>query len=310
MTLRVGLIGLDRTGTHLLERLRLRPVFHVAAVFDPDPSRSEAVSHLAETTTASLDETLAVPANMIVVAGPVADRAGWAAAALAAGRHVVLAPPVAPDVGSARELLTLADRARRRLGVLRLDHEQGEFLTAHAVAVCGLLGELRTVRRSVASAGLVGTGENPWDTFAPTDFAQALDLLAAAEMSSPLSSADGREGSLRVLFVSRVPGMDGECGGYLAVFQSPEGVLVEVSRNLRAVLPEDTGWRLSGSKGGYAHGSRFVRGDDDEIYDLPVEAPTPPDPLDVLRAVVEDDSDAWRTEYLRAVAVVRLLAVR
>jgi scyllo-inositol 2-dehydrogenase (NADP+) len=91
----------------------------------------------------SAEELLADPAvELVVVAAPNAVHHALAAAALRAGRHVVVDKPFTLSTADADELLTLAGAADRRLSVFHNRRWDGDFLTVRRLLEAGTLGEV------------------------------------------------------------------------------------------------------------------------------------------------------------------------
>jgi scyllo-inositol 2-dehydrogenase (NADP+) len=92
---------------------------------------------------ASAEELLADPAvELVVVAAPNAVHHALAAAALRAGRHVVVDKPFALATADADELIALAAAEGRRLSVFHNRRWDGDFLTVRRVLEAGALGEV------------------------------------------------------------------------------------------------------------------------------------------------------------------------
>ena len=93
----------------------------------------------------SADELLEDPAvELVVVAAPNAVHHRLAAAALRAGRHVVVDKPFTLTTAEADELIELAAAADRRLSVFHNRRWDGDFLTVRRGVEDGVLGEVTT----------------------------------------------------------------------------------------------------------------------------------------------------------------------
>jgi scyllo-inositol 2-dehydrogenase (NADP+) len=91
----------------------------------------------------SLAELLEDPAvELVVVAAPNAVHHQLAAAALRAGRHVVVDKPFTITTAEADELIGLAEAADRRLSVFHNRRWDGDFLTVRRSLEAGLLGDV------------------------------------------------------------------------------------------------------------------------------------------------------------------------
>ncbi len=92
---------------------------------------------------ASPAELLEDPAvELVVVAAPNAVHFELAAAALRAGRHVVVDKPFTLSVAEADELIELAEAAGRRLSVFHNRRWDSDFLTVRRCLETGLLGDV------------------------------------------------------------------------------------------------------------------------------------------------------------------------
>jgi predicted dehydrogenase len=139
----VGLIGYGLGGAvfhaPLIQhepRLRLRAVV---------TSRAGQVErdHPGVRVVASADELLADPAvELVVVAAPNAVHHELAAAALLAGRHVVVDKPFTLTTADADELIALAESEDRLLSVFQSRRWDGDFLTVRRCLEAGLLGRV------------------------------------------------------------------------------------------------------------------------------------------------------------------------
>jgi scyllo-inositol 2-dehydrogenase (NADP+) len=139
----VGLIGYGLGGSAFHAPLvAAEPRLRLAAVVT---SRREQVErdHPGVRVVAGADELLADPeVELVVVAAPNAVHHPLAAAALRAGRHVVVDKPFALSVAEADELIALAEAADRRLSVFHNRRWDGDFRTVQRAVEGGTLGEV------------------------------------------------------------------------------------------------------------------------------------------------------------------------
>ncbi|MEQ9497053.1 MAG: Gfo/Idh/MocA family oxidoreductase [Deltaproteobacteria bacterium] len=80
--------------------------------------------------------------DLVVVASPNRQHVEHAKAALAAGKHVVVEKPVAPDAASMRDLASAAQRAGRLLVPFQNRRYDGDFATVRAQLEGGHLGKI------------------------------------------------------------------------------------------------------------------------------------------------------------------------
>ena len=139
----VGLIGYGLGGSAFHAPLiAAEPRLRLAAVVT---SRREQVErdHPGVRVVAGADELLADPeVELVVVAAPNAVHHPLAAAALRAGRHVVVDKPFALSVAEADELIALAEASDRRLSVFHNRRWDGDFRTVQRAVEGGTLGEV------------------------------------------------------------------------------------------------------------------------------------------------------------------------
>jgi scyllo-inositol 2-dehydrogenase (NADP+) len=141
----VGLIGYGLGGSAFHAPLiAAEPRLRLEAVVT---SRAEQVErdHPGTRVVATAEELLADPAvELVVVTAPNAVHHPLAAAALRAGRHVVVDKPFALSSSDADELIALAEAGDRRLSVFHNRRWDGDFLTVRRVLEAGALGEVAT----------------------------------------------------------------------------------------------------------------------------------------------------------------------
>jgi len=139
----VGLIGYGLGGSAFHAPLiAAEPRLRLAAVVT---SRGEQVErdHPGVRVAGGADELLADPGvELVVIAAPNAVHHPLAAAALRAGRHVVVDKPFTLSVAEADELIALAEAAGRHLSVFHNRRWDGDFRTVRRVLEDGALGEV------------------------------------------------------------------------------------------------------------------------------------------------------------------------
>ncbi len=171
--LAVGIIGYGYWGPNLVRNFSACPLTEVAAVYDANPARLEALrrTHGHVKLTSSFDEFLGLPLHAAAVATPVSTHYPLAARCLEAGLHVLVEKPLAGTVLEAQKLVELAARKGR---VLMVDHT---YLFSNAVRKIkqlldgGELGDLYYVDSVRINLGLFQHDINViWD-LAPHDLA-------------------------------------------------------------------------------------------------------------------------------------------
>lgn len=151
MTLRVVQVGLGGFGRSWAGLVRAAPEVALVAVVDTAPAAREwAAAELGLPPDAchpDLDAALAAhAADAAIVATPPPTHRTVAAAALAAGKHVLVEKPLATTMADARDLAAAADRAGRTLMVSQNYRFSGHARAARATVAAGALGDLLAVR--------------------------------------------------------------------------------------------------------------------------------------------------------------------
>jgi predicted dehydrogenase len=132
--LRIGIAGVGHFGRYHALKVAASGRAMLAGVFDPDAERARAVG--SEVAAPLVDfATLLAASDALVVAAPTEAHHRLAAAALRAGKHVLVEKPIAATLAQADELAALA--AEKRL-VLQVGHQ--ERFSAAFTAIEGRLG--------------------------------------------------------------------------------------------------------------------------------------------------------------------------
>jgi scyllo-inositol 2-dehydrogenase (NADP+) len=139
----VGLIGYGLGGSAFHAPLiAAEPRLRLEAVVTSRAGQVER-DHPGTRVAGSAEELLADPAvELVVVAAPNAVHHELAAAALRAGRHVVVDKPFTLSAADADELIALAEANDRRLSVFHNRRWDGDFLTVRRGVEAGVLGEV------------------------------------------------------------------------------------------------------------------------------------------------------------------------
>lgn len=119
--LSVGIIGYGYWGPNLVRNFSACPLTEVAAIYDANPARLEALqkSHSHLKLVSSFEQFLETPLQAVAIATPVSTHFALAQRCLEAGLHVFVEKPLAATVPEAQTLIDLAARQRR---VLMVDH--------------------------------------------------------------------------------------------------------------------------------------------------------------------------------------------
>lgn len=141
--LSVLLIGYGYAGrTFHAPLIRATPGLDLVAVCSSDPARVHrdlpGVDVIADPR-----QAIAQPvADVVVIASPSGSHAPLAAAALVAGRHVMVEKPVTVTLAEARELTALTAASGRTLTVFHNRRWDGDFLTLQRILADGTLGRI------------------------------------------------------------------------------------------------------------------------------------------------------------------------
>jgi len=132
--LRIGVAGVGHFGRYHALKVAASKRATLVGVHDPDAERAKAIGWEAGAPDLDFDALLAA-ADALIIAAPAEAHHALAAAALRAGRHVLVEKPIAATLAEAGDLAALA--AARQL-VLQVGHLE-RFSAAHA-ALSGRLG--------------------------------------------------------------------------------------------------------------------------------------------------------------------------
>ncbi len=115
--LRIGVAGAGHFGRFHALKVAAHRRARLVGVFDPDGARAEAVGREAGRAPALAFEALLAACDALVIAAPAEAHHVLAAAALRAGRHVLVEKPIASTLAQADELAVLAASSGRVLQV-------------------------------------------------------------------------------------------------------------------------------------------------------------------------------------------------
>jgi len=114
--LRIGVAGAGHFGRFHALKLSAAPRATLSGIYDLDPARAETLAR--ETRTRPLGwEALLAASDAVVIAAPAEAHYALAAAALGAGRHVLVEKPIAATLAEAEDLARLAASAKLVLQV-------------------------------------------------------------------------------------------------------------------------------------------------------------------------------------------------
>ncbi|MCI4592392.1 oxidoreductase [Sphingobium sp. BYY-5] len=292
--IQVGLIGYGMAGR----------VFHAPLIRAASGLALRAIATSRAAEVAALDpaiacmaqpqDVLADPAiDLVVIATPSATHAELAAAALRAGKHVVVDKPFALSLAEARDLASLADAVGRRLTVFHNRRFDSDYLSIRAAIQDGAIGRVThfeshfdrfrpQVRDRWREDGSPGSGV--WFDLGPHLVDQALalfgrpvavsaDIIALREGSTADDWAHVvlRYAGLRVILHASLVAPSGETGGAPRfTVHGTGGTLIkrrldpQEAQLIAGLRPGDAGWgvdpdpveRLDGEGGVTQHRAR------------------------------------------------------
>src|SRR5258705_10112240 len=142
----VALIGYGYAGrTFHAPLVRDTPGLELVAVSSSRPDRVAADLPGVDVVQTARELFTSSSVDLIVTATPPASHVPLAAAALGAGKHVVVEKPIAPPLEDARGLASLAESAQRVLAVFQSRRWDGDFLALADLLARGALGDVTHV---------------------------------------------------------------------------------------------------------------------------------------------------------------------
>jgi len=147
-SIKLGLVGCGWAASEIVRASADLPTLTIAATYDADRTRAEALARKAGATIAdSLDALLADPQiDTIYVGLPHFLLAPTVERALDAGKHVLAEKPLSLDVATARRLGVLADKRHLKLAVFFELRRAGTVETARRLVGAGEIGVPRFIR--------------------------------------------------------------------------------------------------------------------------------------------------------------------
>ena len=205
--IRVALIGYGYAGrTFHAPLIRATPGLELAVISSQAPDRVRADLPDVAVVPSPADAWAIQSVDLVVIATPNDTHAPIAAAALGAGKHVVIEKPIAPTLAEARDLASLAQRLNLVLAVFQNRRWDGDFLALKDLLSRAALGDVAhfeshfdryrpQVRARWREQQSVGSGV--WYDLGPHLVDQALQLfglpsqvLASLAMQRPGAQAD------------------------------------------------------------------------------------------------------------------------
>jgi predicted dehydrogenase len=132
-TLRVGIAGAGHFGRYHALKVAASERAHLVGIYDPDTERAKTVGWEAGAPDMAFDALLG-SIDALIVAAPAEAHHALAAAALRAGKHVLVEKPIAADLAQADELGTLARAGGLVLQVGHLERFSASYAALSARA--------------------------------------------------------------------------------------------------------------------------------------------------------------------------------
>ena len=274
--LRVGLIGLGRSGLHLIECCAMGGPFRVVAVF-ADPLVADVVSPFGARLVKHPQELLAAAdVDVIWITEFAGRRSDVSIAEVLAEKHAILETPLSLTTAPLEQVFEVAAQHRRLLLVHHPRRSDQQFRQALSVSQESDIGAVRAAKFVSWGYGLAprgaarGLGPLPSEG---SDEAQITKVrLVAHALDQLVSLIADRPKCLVAVGEQNASGPSNLFGGKSLLLQITfeQGCQAEIDVRLNSPTPFQSGWLLSGERGGYAKGRRFTLTDEGEVFDSPV----------------------------------------
>ena|SRR5436190_3000624 len=169
----IALIGLGYWGPNLARNLSILPGARLYAICD---TRSERLEHFgrqypaAKTFTDAADVFANQEIDAVVIATPVQTHFDLTAAALSAGKHVMVEKPLAQSVSECEALLALAEAGKRTLMTGHVFIYNAAVRKVKEYIKSGDLGEIYYIYSQRLNLGIIRQDVNALWNFCPHDF--------------------------------------------------------------------------------------------------------------------------------------------
>lgn len=162
--MQVGIIGFGRIGAEHANWLGAAEGVEPVAIADVTPARRDLARSRGLKPYEKYQDLLADPEiDAVLVSSATAMHFEHAAAALAAGKHVMIEKPMALDLKDSTELVRLAKHANRVLSVFHNRRWDVDYLTVLAAVRAGRLGKVINVESRIGQWGsCVGPAAKEW----------------------------------------------------------------------------------------------------------------------------------------------------
>lgn len=266
----VGLVGLGRAGLYLRERLSLRDDLCVVACHDSSPSVRQNFRGDGITCCETLSQLLADPQiEAMWIATPPASHFELANAALRAGRHVVVEPPLTLTEEEGERLGSLAIDTGRSLIVAHTRRGDDDFQQAFQAVRSGDLGNLLSLRLTCWQYSPPQLRGQPGGATWRDDPASGGGVLWELGTHFIDQLLQLQTAALQSVY-ARVTAAGGELAeGFLAVINFAGGAVATLDVSRSALIPRTSGWEINGSRGCIASGVLYTATSEGEVEDVP-----------------------------------------
>ncbi len=278
--LRVGLFpGLGRFGRHLIEQFADGSPFRVVAAIDP--SGAARLETPLGVRLVSTPQELLLAEDIDVLWSTSLDglRNEFASSVPEHGKHTIVETPLAVTSAQAAKTFAWATQHNSLLLVHHPRRADLGFQQALTVARDQTIGTIRAAKLIAWSYGLPPRGATRRDGRQSSDATEDLHATTIRFVAHALDQLVPLIGAVPVSVLAtgdpNAPGAPELFAGYSmslrVVFET--GCHAEIDIRLDSPAPFQSGWTLTGERGGYANGRRFTLTDDGEIFDSPVILP-------------------------------------
>ena len=273
----------------LLERAATESGLAVNAACDPDPQRLCIAERLCPQVTEEVSDLLArTDLSAILVDAPPAERVSLGRQVFAAGKDLVVTPPVAEVLDAAETLFDAAESAGRRVILWSPWHAEADFQMAAATIRADVIGRPHFFRFERWELLADDCCETSHEAAGPREEA----IVAMLDELIVLSEQPAKS-------VIATPLAEGGLSVTVRFVNGPIGLLtLHAARATRF----DHGWAIDAERGGYAAGRRWVRTADGETYHVPAEATAAPT-LEQILVSADESPQATRRTSLRLIAL-------
>jgi predicted dehydrogenase len=178
--LRIGMVGVGYWGPKLARNFNEIPGASLTCVADLRPERLAEIKTLfPQVMTTDRYEAMLESVDAVVIATPVHTHFALAAAALEAGKHVLVEKPITANANQARQLIALAEKKQKTLMVGHTFVYNPAVEAIQKIIQSGELGEIYYINATRANLGLLQPDINVMWDLAPHDISLLRYILGS-----------------------------------------------------------------------------------------------------------------------------------